>query len=212
MTDRLPSLPGLRREPVQARSRARVEVILQAASELLAEGGSDALVLREVARRADVPIGSLYQYFADKGGILRALVGRYHRRSRELLGEQLAAASTLDELLDGLERLGRAYFALHRDEPLWREVLNGVLADRELQALNLRDSQEVGGMLAGAVLRCAPGAASEQVASSCEVIAHLIGSVTQLALAEPDPVRQQALVEVFERMARVELLWAAGAR
>ncbi len=68
-----PDLAGLRRAPSQKRSRERVERMLTAASEVITEQGSDAMRMGEVAERAGVSIGSLYQYFPDKGSIIRPL-------------------------------------------------------------------------------------------------------------------------------------------
>lgn len=67
---------ALRRRPVQRRSRERVARLLDACAELLDEVGYDALTTREVARRAEVPIGTLYQFFADRQALCRALAER----------------------------------------------------------------------------------------------------------------------------------------
>lgn len=66
----------LRRRPVQERSRQRVERIIDACAELLDEVGYDDLTTREVARRAGVPIGTLYQFFGDRLSLCRALADR----------------------------------------------------------------------------------------------------------------------------------------
>jgi AcrR family transcriptional regulator len=65
-----------RRVPQQSRSRDRVVRILDAAAGLVCEEGVEALSTRGIAERAEIPVASLYQYFADKDEILLALVER----------------------------------------------------------------------------------------------------------------------------------------
>ncbi|MGW1106282.1 TetR family transcriptional regulator [Streptomyces sp. NPDC002540] len=66
----------LRRLPVQKRSAERFERLLDACAELLHEVGYAALTTKEVARRAEVPIGTLYQFFSDREGLIGALAAR----------------------------------------------------------------------------------------------------------------------------------------
>ncbi|XVQ85091.1 TetR/AcrR family transcriptional regulator [Microbispora siamensis] len=68
--------PGVRRRPVQKRSIDRVERILDACARLLDEVGLDALTIVDVARRAEVPSGTIYQFFDGKPGMLRELALR----------------------------------------------------------------------------------------------------------------------------------------
>ncbi|MET9064085.1 TetR/AcrR family transcriptional regulator [Streptosporangium sandarakinum] len=68
--------PGIRRRPVQKRSIDRVERILDACAHLLDEVGLDALTTVDVARRAGVPSGTIYQFFDGKPGMLRELALR----------------------------------------------------------------------------------------------------------------------------------------
>ncbi|MCX4791555.1 TetR family transcriptional regulator [Streptomyces sp. R-74717] len=66
----------LRRLPVQKRSAERFERLLDACAELLDEVGYAGLTTKEVARRAEVPIGTLYQFFSDREGLIGALAAR----------------------------------------------------------------------------------------------------------------------------------------
>ncbi|MFI6585652.1 TetR family transcriptional regulator [Embleya sp. NPDC050493] len=66
----------MRRRPVQRRSAERFKRLLDACAELLDEVGYIALTTKEVARRAEVPIGTLYQFFSDKEGLIGALAAR----------------------------------------------------------------------------------------------------------------------------------------
>jgi AcrR family transcriptional regulator len=100
---------GLRKPPTQARSRARVENILKAAGALLGEVGYDGLSTNLIAERADVPVGSIYQFFQGKDDIVAALVEQFQDRILRLAGEQLDAASAMRDrrafiakLVDGI--------------------------------------------------------------------------------------------------------------
>lgn len=66
-----------RKSPVQARSTASVEAILQATLQVLLAVGKDRLTTTRVAARAGVSVGTLYQYFPNKGSLLRAALQRH---------------------------------------------------------------------------------------------------------------------------------------
>src|ERR1700712_236988 len=83
---------GLRKLPTQARSRERVADILKATSSLLGEVGYDGLSTNLVAERAQVPVGSIYQFFKTKDDIVAALVEEFQGRILRLASEQLDAA------------------------------------------------------------------------------------------------------------------------
>ncbi|WP_353957073.1 helix-turn-helix domain-containing protein [uncultured Ornithinimicrobium sp.] len=68
-----------RKQPQQRRSRATVDKILAAAAQVLAEEGDGATTDR-IAARAGVSIGSLYQYFPNKGALMLELARRAHGR------------------------------------------------------------------------------------------------------------------------------------
>lgn len=71
MTDETPVLRRV--TPRQARARASVEAILEAAAQILETGGEAAFNTNAVAERAGVSIGAVYRYFPDKRAILVAL-------------------------------------------------------------------------------------------------------------------------------------------
>ena len=68
---------AVRKLPKQARSQQRVDTILDTAAQLFEEVGYESATTNEIALRAGVPIGSLYQFFTNKDAILNALVERY---------------------------------------------------------------------------------------------------------------------------------------
>ncbi|MEW1933554.1 TetR/AcrR family transcriptional regulator [Rhodococcus sp. NPDC079359] len=55
-----------RRRPTQERSQRKFDALLQASRELLSDVGFESFTCEEVASRAELPIGTLYQFFANK--------------------------------------------------------------------------------------------------------------------------------------------------
>ena len=66
-----------RKIPVQARSAASVEAILDATIQVLLGVGKERLTTTRVAMRAGVSVGTLYQYFPNKSALLQAALERH---------------------------------------------------------------------------------------------------------------------------------------
>ncbi len=66
-----------RKSPVQARSAASVDAILEATIQVLLQAGKDRLTTTRVASRAGVSVGTLYQYFPNKSALLQAALRRH---------------------------------------------------------------------------------------------------------------------------------------
>jgi AcrR family transcriptional regulator len=107
---------GKRRVPQQSRSIERVERILDAAAQLVVSDGVDALTTRGVAALAEVPVATLYQYFADKDEILLALV---ERDIAEMDAEVAADLGALEVLSIGsiVETTMRAFVKVYLRRP-----------------------------------------------------------------------------------------------
>ena len=61
----------VRKRPVQTRSKARVDAILNTAKDIISEIGSDGLKMSALAERAHVPIGTIYQFFPNKSAVIQ---------------------------------------------------------------------------------------------------------------------------------------------
>ena len=66
-----------RKSPVQARSAASVDAILEATIQVLLQIGKERLTTTRVAQRAGVSVGTLYQYFPNKSALLQATLRRH---------------------------------------------------------------------------------------------------------------------------------------
>ncbi|MCB0998569.1 MAG: TetR/AcrR family transcriptional regulator [Acidimicrobiales bacterium] len=125
-----PSPPvGLRRTPQQARSRARVDAVIAALLELVGEveRASD-LTTADVAARAGVPLGSLYEYFEDLPSVVDAAMSRVLERHDELLLDlRTDPPRNLRQLVDALFD---TYLQLYREQPGFLALRNSTLFQR----------------------------------------------------------------------------------
>lgn len=118
---------------MQARSREKVERILDAAGRLVVDNGVDTLTTRSVARESGVPVASLYQYFADRDAILLALV---ERDTAEMDAQVAADLGKLDLIsIDTLvETTMKAFVSVYERRPAFVEIylrgrINAAIAD-----------------------------------------------------------------------------------
>ncbi len=77
MPQRSPAVLEPRKSPVQARSAASVDAILEATIQVLLQVGKERLTTTKVALRAGVSVGTLYQYFPNKSALLKAALKRH---------------------------------------------------------------------------------------------------------------------------------------
>ncbi len=105
---------------------ARRERVIRAALDLGAEGGYDAVQMRDVAGRAGVALGTIYRYFPSKDALLLAVMVQW-------LGDLEArvtrhppeGATTVDRIMDVLTRALRA---MDRDPKLTGAVIAAMTA------------------------------------------------------------------------------------
>ncbi len=94
----------MRRAPVQERSAARVERMLDVCGRLIDDVGYEATTTTMIAKRAEVSVGSLYQFFPDKRAVVQALAQRNLDTYLARLGQALAERRLVALRLFGLVR------------------------------------------------------------------------------------------------------------
>ena len=107
--------------PTQVRSRERVEKILDVASRIVVSGGIEALTTRSIAEAAEIPVASVYQYFADRDAILLALVERDTQEMDEQVRTDLGALTELS-IAALVETTMRAYTSVYARRPDFLEI------------------------------------------------------------------------------------------
>lgn len=121
----------LRRVPVQGRSVARVQRMLDACAAIVDELGYEGLTTTLLADRAGVAIGSVYQFFPDKRAVVQALTQRNLEAYLQRLSERFGSAP-LETWWDGVEASIDEYVTMHRTVPGFRTLHFGDVVDVHL--------------------------------------------------------------------------------
>jgi len=116
----------MRRQPKQARSQERVHHILDVAEQLFIELGYNQTTTRAISSRAEVPVGSLYQFFPDKEAIVKALANRYFEQEYHLF-VQLQAELAEAPIAVYVDRMIDAFDQFATDHPGYRAVLEQLI-------------------------------------------------------------------------------------
>ncbi|SMB93845.1 TetR/AcrR family transcriptional regulator [Deinococcus hopiensis] len=189
--------PG-HRLPVQRRSRERVDRILASTRSLIEQQGSDHLKMREVARHAGIPIGSLYQYFADKGALIATLAQQYNALGRACTSAELAGVQVRADLPPALQRITDGFYKLYLEEPVMHDLWAATQTDKALQALETEDAEAHTHMLVDVLTRLYPEREPNQRQTAALLVMHLLATTVRLAITQDRP-RGEALITTFKR-------------
>ena len=142
-----------RKSPVQARSAASVDAILEATIQVLLSVGKEQLTTTKVALRAGVSVGTLYQYFPNKSALLQAVLKRHldevtealERVCRDQEGSPLQQMATalINAFLEAKMRDAKTSVALY-------SVSSDVDGATIVQQMGVRSNKAIAGMLSTA--------------------------------------------------------------
>lgn len=106
-----------RKQPLQARSRATVDAIMQASTYILNESGWGGLNTNAIAARAGVNIASLYQFFPNKQAVIAELQRRHAASMHEDVRNAMLLMSQQSTLRAALEIVVDMVVQEHRKAP-----------------------------------------------------------------------------------------------
>ena len=134
----LPAPTAVDGSALSAKQLARRQRVIEVALQMGAEGGYDAVHMREVADRSSVSLGTIYRYFGSKDHLLAAALSEWTAQLQERLARRPARGdSPVEQLVDVLRRGSRALEqqpnlaaalikALGSDDPLVAEAASQV--------------------------------------------------------------------------------------
>jgi AcrR family transcriptional regulator len=191
-----------RKSPVQARSAASVDAILEATIQVLLSVGKERLTTTKVAHRAGVSVGTLYQYFPNKSALLQAALKRHMDEVTEAIalvckdqrGETLQkmAIALITAFLQAKMRDAKTSVALYT-------VSSDVDGAKIVQEMSLKTNKAIVGLLK---------TASEPLTTDPQLVASVIqgamAGVSRRLLESASPEKQ------FEPLCRELILMACA--
>ncbi len=189
--------PDSRRVPKQARSRQRYNQILDIAAKLFSEKGFERTTTNEIATRAGMSVGSLYQYFRNKEAIVAALMESYLESAREFTDSFLTQDVQNLPVPDAVDRILDPYVRHHTENAAFSRLWLGAdLSDRLDSAIGSMTDQALERieMLVRARM---PGIRAERARVIALVTQGIVKSLLSLLMRSKSPrVRNQAAREV----------------
>ena len=190
---------------MQARSRARVQRLIDAADEVLAADGAEALTTTRVAEAAGVSVGSLYQYLPDKGALVEAVAGRYLAEFEALMAQlESEASASPSAWADPVGRLIDSFSQLYRERPGYRALWFGRDLTGELRAADRENKAALAEGVRRIVLALGLARDDAYLRVACRAGVLVTDSILQEAF-RADPHGDPALIEEAKRILRLYL-------
>ncbi|MGN6721098.1 MAG: TetR family transcriptional regulator [Marmoricola sp.] len=183
-----------RRRPAQERSRVKFDQLLAASRELLLEVGFESFTCEEVAVRAGVPIGTLYQFFANKYVIVCELDRMDAIGVREELAVLAAQLPTLDWLML-LDRLLDHVAELWRKDPSRRAVWHAVQSTPATRATAAVTERELAADVARVLAPLTPNTPRDRRRIVAEVVVHVAYSMLNFSVRDGQE-HAEAIIEL----------------
>jgi AcrR family transcriptional regulator len=183
-----------RRRPAQERSRVKFDQLLAASRELLLEVGFESFTCEEVAVRAGVPIGTLYQFFANKYVIVCELDRVDAIGVREELAVLASQLPTLDWLML-LDRLLDHVAELWRKDPSRRAVWHAVQSTPATRATAAVTERELAADVARVLAPLTPNTPRDRRRIVAEVVVHVAYSMLNFSVRDGQE-HAEAIIEL----------------
>ncbi|QND49621.1 TetR/AcrR family transcriptional regulator [Rhizobium lusitanum] len=205
MNPEKPARIEFRKQPKQERSIQRVDIILAAGAQLIAEKGVSAMKMTELAAVAGVPIGSVYQYFPEKAAIVTALFERHALLVQQKTTEAFASVRSLDHAVDLVCGMVDWYYREFRGDPTYMGVWLGTEMDGDLLKLNIQHSNRVAEIFLEGIEPFLPTSSSIDLQARTQLFSHLIGASVRLAIMSDKGLAVRMLNE-WKQVIRATLL------
>jgi AcrR family transcriptional regulator len=171
---------------VQERGRVRFDSILAAARALLLEHGLEGFTVEDVAETADIPVGSVYQFFPNKFAIVAELDARdTFRLIDDLVGyaDQFTPADWQSATNDLIDVVARHWV----DDPSRRAVWLAMRSSAATRTLAAEHTRAIVATLLPMISKLASGRTAEEQVTVTEVVVEMAQSLLHFSVSDRRP-------------------------
>ncbi|WP_236051588.1 TetR/AcrR family transcriptional regulator [Nonomuraea cypriaca] len=183
----------------QARGLKRMAEILDAAESVIAEVGYPDMTTNQVAARAGMSPGSLYQFFRNKEEILDGLVSRYTDDRQEFWAARLAVVTPDIPVETLVGQLVDESVKFKTESPAYWSLLHGTTTGDRLATASQRLHEDIVRHLAAMLLRRSPGLPEERALLTGTMMLALVKAVMPM-VTTASPERGAELVAELKSM------------
>ncbi|MBA4606916.1 MULTISPECIES: TetR family transcriptional regulator [Aeromicrobium] len=198
-----------RRRPTQERSKVKFDSLLQASRDVLLDVGFESFTCEEVAQRAGLPIGTLYQFFANKYVIVCELDRLNAVAIQSELDKLAAELPTLDWLVL-LDRLVDHMSQLWINDPSRSAVWYAVQSTPITRATAEVTEQQLAARVAHVLAPLTPGTPRDRRKIMAEVLVHMSYSMLNFSVRDLQE-HDEAIIELKRLLGTYLLAAEAGA-
>ncbi len=198
-----------RKRPTQERSKVKFDHLLQVSRDVLLELGFESFTCEEVARRAGLPIGTLYQFFANKYVIVCELDRQNAVAIASELDKLAAELPTLDWLVL-LDRLIDHMAELWINDPSRSAVWYAVQSTPVTRSTAEVTERELAARVAHVLAPLTPGTPRDRRKIMAEVLVHMAYSMLNFSVRDLQE-HEESIVELKRLLAAYLLAAEAGA-
>jgi AcrR family transcriptional regulator len=191
----------LRTIPAQERSRRTLSAILDAASELLNEGGPDALTTSALAERTGLRVRNVYRYFRDRSAIVATLAERMNARIESAIANRNDLSDPARSLQRMIDDLIEQVISTAATEPAAIQIRAAMRTSRGLQAIDAASDKRIARLLADALRQRGFRAQRRRLEAGLFVLVTAIGAVLDRAALGGDEHDRDVLVRELKRVA-----------
>jgi AcrR family transcriptional regulator len=189
-----------RRIPKQARARERVGRILDAARHELEVKPAAEVTIESIAERAEVPVGSVYQYFSSKSALLAAVAEAVMSETDAETARQLAECRTMP-WREAVDQTVCATLSFLRDCPDYRQLLRSIRFTPEFGKITAASNERVADLMALHPVFGRAGIGREKALEICRTVVTAVNALHDRALAD-DFLDFDALLDETRRLVK----------